>query len=126
MDIFRVLKMTNPAIDTGIKQYLQEKPAGDLDLVSIVREKMINFELKPLVEANFDTNHFIIEANGKHSTAQRYLLNRYWSIQLMTSNKPSTEERYCLIPNGTVEDWLKLWTTKVLPFIVENNLPSKV
>lgn len=113
-------------MDNGIKQYLQPKPDGDLDLITVVRAKMLDAGLKKLVESNFDTNHFIIEASGKHSTAQRYLLNRFWSLQLMSSPKVSTEERYCLIPNGSVDDWLRLWTDKVLPFIISNNLPIKL
>jgi hypothetical protein len=113
-------------LQAGIQEYQQPKPEGDPDLVNLVRAKLIEAGLLHAVQNNFDTNRFIIEANGKNSSAQRFLLNRFWNMQLMYSSKPSTEERYCLIPNGTVQDWLRLFEQKVLPFIIENGLPVKI
>lgn len=118
--------MTDKKIDPAVAQYLQQKPEDDIDLIKEVRDVMLASGLHNLVTANFDTNRFILEAQGKNSSAQRFLLNRFWTFQLMSSVKPSTEERYCLIPNGTVEDWLRLFKTKVLPFVIENNLPVKI
>jgi hypothetical protein len=118
--------MTNKKLDEGIAQYVQPKPEGDIDLIKEVRDSMLAAGLHNAVYAGFDTNRFIIEAQGKNSAAQRFLLNRFWTLQLMSSVRPSTEERYCLIPNGTVQDWLRLFKAKVLPFVIENNLPVKI
>lgn len=116
----------NDQLQQGIQKYHQPKPDGDIDMIAIVREKLINSGLRKAVEENFDTNRFIVEAVGKNSAAQRFLLNRFWGMQLMNAAKPSSEERYCLIPNGAVEDWLRLFEVKVLPYIIENGLPVKI
>lgn len=108
----------------GVEQYYQAKQEGDIDLVQIVRQSLVNSGLMQNVLAHYDTNRFILEANGKPSTVQRFLLNRYWTQQLMASPSPSIEERYCLIPNGTIEDWIKLFNAKVVPFLVSNGLPN--
>ncbi len=113
-------------IAAGVEQYQQAKPEGDIDLVAMVRNKLLGFGLHEAVQNSFDTNRFIIEAQNKPSAIQRHLLNRYWALQLMSSTKPTTEERYCLIPNGTVEQWLDLFEKKVLPFVVENKLPVSI
>lgn len=118
--------MTDNKLQQGIEQYHQPKDAADVDLIQAVRDHLNNSGLNNRVTAFYDSNRFIIEARDKNSNAQRFLLNRYWSLQLMTSPKPSTEERFCLIPNGTTEDWLKLFKNKVLPFVIENNLPVKI
>ncbi len=44
----------------------------------------------------------------------------------MSVNTYSEEERYCLIPNGSSEDWLKLFQSKILPFLMANNLPNAI
>lgn len=118
--------MSDIKIQQGIDQYHQPRAEGEIDLVASVREMLINAGLAQRVSAFFDTNRFIVEAQNKNSSAQRFLLNKYWSIQLMASTTPSTEERFCLIPNGTTGDWLRLFNNKILPFIVSNELPVKI
>lgn len=115
---------TSAAIQAGIRQYNIPKPLNDIDLIAEVRDSLIRCGLTKNVEAHFDTNRFIKEAHEKESSVQRYLLNRYWQTQLLASPAQSIEERYCLIPNGTVTDWLHLFRSKVMPFLVANNLPN--
>lgn len=119
-------KTFETAIDAGVQQYHQAKPEGDMDLVGEVRKRLLDCGLHAAVETSFNTNRFVIEATDKPSSVQRHLMNRYWALQLMSSTKPTTEERYCLIPNGTVEQWLDLFSKKVLPFVVENKLPVTI
>jgi len=109
----------------NVDAYNAAKPEDDIDLVEEVRNILIKAGLGNRLEA-FDNNHFIQEAKGKYSVVQRYLLNRFWGQQLMLTNLPTAEERYCLIPNGEVSDWLKLFENKVLPFILENDLPIAI
>lgn len=106
-----------------VQNYTQPKPADDIDLVAEVRSCLVSAGLTPLLADAYDSNRFVIEAKDKEATVQRYLLNRYWGQQLMSSNKPTTEERYALIPNGEVTSWLELFKAKILPFAIENNLP---
>jgi hypothetical protein len=108
----------------GVAQYYQPKPEGDIDLVSEVRRVLVEAGLNQLVEANYDNNRFIVDAANKPSSVQRFLLNRFWNYQLVSCEAVSIDERYCLIPNGTVQDWLKLFTEKVLPFAIANQLPK--
>ncbi len=105
-------------------QYHQPKDANDIDLVATVRTILVEAGLLQYVIAGYDPNRFINEAKNKPSEVQRFLLNRYWSFQLMQSEKSSIEERSYLIPNGEITDWIRLFETKVLPFILENNLPT--
>jgi len=108
---------------TGIDAYNQVKPDGDIDLIAEVRDILTRAGIiEPLSNA-YDNDRFIIEAVGKVSTIQRYLLNRYWTKQLIASGKPTSEERYTLIPNGEISDWLKLFESKIIPFALDNNLP---
>lgn len=109
-------------MDPGIINFNQPKVEGDIDLVKEVRDCMIASGLQAKLPL-FDGNRFIIDAQGKNSDVQRYFLNRYWAFQLMSSNKPAVDERYCLIPNGDVRDWLALFKSKIMPFVLENNLP---
>jgi hypothetical protein len=121
--------MQHPAqqrLQDGVQEYYQPKPDGDIDLVLEVRSRMLSCGLHANVQVGFDNNRFIIEATGKPSQVQRHLLNRYFSQQLASSSKPSIEERYCLIPNGEIKDWLTLFEQKVLPFLMENNLPMAI
>lgn len=119
-------QQTQQGMKQGIEQYHQPKPEGDIDLIAEVRQHLVNSGLAQRATEAFDNNHFIAEAANKPSTVQRFLLNRYWGMQLMQAGKPSIEERYCLIPNGEVSDWLKLFKEKILPFVIENNLPVSI
>ena len=106
------------------EEYIKPREETDLDLVTIVRTMLIDSGLMQQVLAAYDTDRFILEARNRPSEAQRFLLNRYWSYQLMKSDKSSIEERTYLIPNGEVSDWLRMFQAKILPFIIENNLPT--
>lgn len=106
--------------------YYTEKPADDIDLVEQVRAMLNSVGLQSLVVMNYDRHPLIISSIGKISSVQRFNLNRYWSLQLMAVDKYSEEERYCLIPNGSNEDWLNLFNIKILPFILENKLPRAI
>lgn len=114
--------MASQTIINGIDMYNQPKPPGDIDLIAEVRNCMLSAGLGQRIAA-FDNNRFIKEAINKDSSVQRYLLNRYWTNQLLHSPRVSIEQRYCLIPDGKVEDWLELFKNSILPFIVSNDLP---
>lgn len=114
--------MSNSHMLKGIEAYNQQKPDNDIDLINEVRACMLSAGLGQRITA-FDQDRFILEASGKESSVQRYLLNRYWTNQLLHAQRVSIEERYCLIPDGCVQDWLDLFKARVLPFIISNDLP---
>ena len=106
--------------------YFAEKAEGDIDLVAEVRNILTSAGLGNHASQFYDNHPLIINSQGKISNVQRFNLNRYWSIQMMSVNTYSEEERYCLIPNGSNEDWLKLFQSKILPFLMANNLPNAI
>lgn len=118
--------MSDNKLQQGIDHYHQPRAEGEVDLIATVRQLLIEAGLAQRVSAFFDTNRFIVEAINKNSSAQRFLLNKYWSLQLMASTTPSIEERFCLIPNGTTGDWLRLFSSRLMPFIIANELPVKI
>lgn len=113
----------NSQIQATAAEYHQPRDPNDIDLISVVRNILVQNGLAGNLPA-FDNNRFVLEGRDKPSKVQRYLLNRFWSHQLMTSQSISIEERYSLIPDGTHERWLELFKEKIVPFLIVNNLPK--
>ena len=96
---------TSPALSTPRATpttYNEPQLATDLNLVISVRNLLINAGLAGNVINFFDTHRKIKEAMTKRPEVQRYLLNRYWTLQLMSVSTNSVNERFCLVPNGPV------------------------
>lgn len=101
----------------------QKRSEQDLNLVNDVRELLVTSGLLPEVVKNFDTSKYIQDASEMHPEGQRFLLNRYWNLQLLAIEPTTIEERFCLITNGEYQDWLRLFKDKILPCAVSNRLP---
>lgn len=97
-----------------------------LCLVREVRNSLFESGLGKEVEKFYDTDNYVKMAIGRPPEAQRTLLNRFWNLQLIAVNKNSIEERYCLIPTGDVNDWLRLFRGKIIPFLIEHRLPNSL
>lgn len=110
--------------DSANEAYRAQRQASDFDLVAEVRALLIGAGAQDRVIQFYDTNHTIIEAASKVPDVQRQLLNRYLYLQIVQCSARSTEERQSLIPNGSIDDWLRLFKATVLPFMVRNNLPT--
>lgn len=99
---------------------------NDIDLVNEVRKLLIGSGISQAkLDITFEVNRFIIDAKDKNSAVQKFALNRYWSQQLSFVPN-SIETRFMLIMNGTVQEWLDLFTKGVLPVIIEHNLPNPI
>lgn len=109
--------------NTNIEQYHAERQPTDIDLVAEVRQSLISAGLSHEVIQAYDNNHYILDASNRTPEVQRHLLNRFWNLQLLSCPSVSIDERYCLIPNGSVVDWLRLFRERVLPFAIANRLP---
>jgi hypothetical protein len=116
--------MTNNPLQKGIEKYHEQRDDNDIDLIAEVRAMLVSCGLLVRVIEAYDSNRFIIDGTDKAPDVQRFLLNRYWSHQLMCSSKPSIEERSFLIPDGEYKDWLLFFKEKILPFVIENSLPT--
>lgn len=112
--------------DSANEAYRAQRKADDFNLVTEVRSLLINAGAAERVMQHYDTNHTIIEASSKTPDVQRQLLNRYLYLQIVQCSARSTEERQSLIPNGSIDDWLRLFKASVLPFMVANNLPTAI
>jgi hypothetical protein len=120
------MNQASQQLANGIEQYFIPRVENEIDLVSEVRQILVNAGLANILNETFDNHHFVKEAINKPSHVQRYFMNRYWSLQLMTVPSKSIEQRYCLIPNGEIKDWLRLFNQAIVPFLIGNNLPVKI
>lgn len=108
----------------GIDSFNAPRQEGDMDLIAIVRQVLIDaLSQKGRQLTGFDSNYLIAQALKAQPHIQRWQLNRYWTIQLACAPSSTLHIRQFLINDGTEEDWLRLFTQKVLPFVVDNNLP---
>jgi hypothetical protein len=113
-------------LNSGVEHYMSPRQEGEIDLVKEVRALLVDSGLAANLEKAFDNHHQIIEARDKPSQVQRYLMNRYWTTQLMIHANKTAEHRFFLIPNGSVQQWLELFKNTIIPFLVEHNLPVEI
>ncbi len=111
------------ATQAGMNIYNRDRVDNEIDLVELVRSMLINAGKTLQIIDAFDNHHFILSAKGKNSDVQRHYLNRYWHLQLVSVTANSTQERFCLVPNGSISDWIRLFEAKIMPFITEHDLP---
>lgn len=119
----KALKSLGELLNNTADHYNQPRIEGEIDLVEIVRERMVEKGLGSLLPAAFDSNRFIIEAQGKTSSAQQYNLNRWLTLQLMASTHDTALQRYALIYEINAVEWLKVFDNVILPALVDFDLP---
>lgn len=110
----------------SVEIFLKERAPEDLDLVESVRDLLVSSGLLPEVIKNFDSSKYIQQAEHLQPEGQRFLLNRYWNLQLLIVDQSTIEERFCLITNGEHTDWLRLFKDKILPCAIANRLPTSI
>ncbi len=104
------------------REYGAERTATDFDLVNYVYERLISVGLVKNAEF-FINNMGLNDAINKKPEVQRYILNKFFFTQLVTTSEPSFEERFCLVPDGSVQEWVDLFDKKILNFLIRNDLP---
>ena len=95
-------------------------------LTTEVREQLSLCGANLRAQEYFDTNELIISTKGMDPDSQRMYQNRYWNLQLLGLEENTIDVRFCLITNGTTDDWFRLFKQMVIPCIVRNNLPRKI
>lgn len=116
-----------PAAATkNMEVFTAERLDTDICLVSSVREMLVASGLLPNVIVYFDTNNYIQEAYKMRPEGQRFLLNRFWNLQLLVIDVNTVDERFCLISNGECIDWLRLFKQKILPCAILHRLPTQL
>ena len=106
--------------------YQSDRKEGEMDLVSIVREKMVEVGLADKLPECYDNNRFIQEAKNRPAHAQQYNLNRFFCTQFMAAEEAASLERYALIYEIQPDQWLKIFDKTILPAVVNYNLPVKL
>lgn len=101
-----------------------ERIVGDIDLIQCVRDILIRHGLKKKVEELFDTDVNIIYAANLGPKAQRDVLIAFWNLQFMNCGNSGFEERACLGLPFNDTDWIRVFVEKLLPFIIDNDLPK--
>lgn len=107
-------------------QYDEVRHPDDLDLVAWVRNELFAAGLGQEVIQGFDTSPTIQTASMKRPEVQRYMLNKFLNLQLMMYASESINERFCLVPNGQLTEWMTLFKNSVLPFLVAKRLPMMI
>jgi len=113
-------------MSTAFDLYNQPLTENEIDLYTEVRNLLVNAGMTQQAATVYDANNHIAASVGKNEKVQRYHQNQFWNIQLLSAEKPSMEQRFCLIPNGNTTDWLRLFKAVVLPFCVANGLPKAI
>lgn len=59
-------------------------------------------------------------------TVQRFLVNRAWRVMLAKVTEEDTMDiRFCLVDDGKISDWARLFENNLLPCIMKYNLPRQ-
>lgn len=106
--------------------YQSERKEDEIDLVAVVREKMVEAGLGEKLPECYDSNRFIQEAKDRPAHAQQYNLNRFFCTQFMAAKEEASIERYALIYEIKPNEWLEIFDKTILPAVVNYNLPVKL
>jgi hypothetical protein len=96
----------------------------EIDLIKEVGDRLTKAGLAKEVLSSYYTNPMIMEAQSFPTEGQRFILNRFFNLQLLGCAAVSVDERFCLIPNGEFKDWLRLFDQRIVPFCIEHRLPK--
>lgn len=114
------------ALNVVVDQYNKPTSPIDIDMVKSVESLLVREGLgTDLVDAYYG-NRFISEAVGKNSATQRFLLNKFWNLQIGLVDGGGVNERYNLLRDGSINDWMVAFETNVLPFIKKHHLPKVI
>lgn len=103
---------------------------GEIVLIDEVFNALCETGLNNEAQNVFLIDHYIHDGKGMCFEAQRFLLNRFWHLQLQqlqnTAGVKTIDERFCLIESGDPALWLKFFKDKILPMCIEYRLPKQI
>jgi hypothetical protein len=104
--------------------YKKREP-DQIDLIQECHKVLFKHGLGKQSESVFLTDPDIVQALEIHAEGQRYFVNRFWLLQLMSLVDVNTmNERWCLVPNGEIKDWLRLFEDTIVPTLITHQLPK--
>ncbi len=98
------------------EEFNSERSPTEVDLLAIVSKDLKDSGLF-IIDSHL---HDYCESQGvinKKPNVQRFYMNKYFTLVLMIYPENTMDQRYCLISDGTIEDWLDLFRRKILPFL---------
>jgi hypothetical protein len=95
--------------------------------VNLVRDVTTMLQLAGHPEPEAWTEHLDRNAfDCSDLKQQRFLINRCWrSLLGKVTTENTMDVRYCLIDDGTVLDWTRIFKESVIPCLVRLQLPLK-
>jgi hypothetical protein len=103
----------------------KKRESGEIDLIQECIKILFKHGLGKKGQEVFLTDPEIVQALDLHAEGQRYFVNRFWLLQLMSLVDVNTmSQRWCLVPNGDIKDWLRLFEDSIVPTLVAHQLPK--
>ena len=120
-----MMTLEQPKQATSLDLFTKPRGENEINLIGEVRSLLMQSGLSANVPA-FDSNRYIKDGVDLGPQAQRFLLNRFWTLQLMQLPVNTQDARFCLIDTGSYKDWLRLFCDRVLPLVQEHQLPRGI
>lgn len=106
-----------------VHKAFKDRQDNEINLVEENKALLLSAGLHAEVAEHFDTHPFVKEARSMPMQGQRFLLNRFWNLQLLSLNLPTMQERICLVDQGTGSEWLRLFKEGILHTAISQRLP---
>jgi hypothetical protein len=110
-------------METPMNHYKTPRREDELDLIQVVRDRMVRAGMGDRLAFAFDQNRFIAEARNKTTHVQQFLLNRYLVMQFMLAEGDTSTQRYALIYEVSADEWLGIFDSVILPAMMTFDLP---
>jgi len=97
-------------------EFNSERSPNEIDLLAVVSKDLKEsglFIIESHLQDYCETQGIV----NKRANVQRFCMNKYFILVLMIYPENTMDQRYCLISDGTVENWLDLFRRKILPFL---------
>ena len=99
-------------------EFLDERSLHEANLLAVVETLLSESGLhqtRMSLRGYFETHEIV----NKKPNVQRFFMNKFFQLLLLAIDANTIEQRFCLITDGTVDDWLSLFRKKILPFLRE-------
>lgn len=111
--------MNNPTISIlNVPRHPHEYDVTALFLTELMEQGIQSFEF--LERFSYFREAFYIPGQQEpNEYLQRFLMNRVLRLYLGSLDRPTIQERLCLVDDGSTQDWLDLMERIVIPSIVK-------
>ena len=100
--------------------FYEVRQPGDINLVTEIVK--IFEKIGHPNSMNWINDPMMKEAIDAHPKLQRFLINRFWRVQLGLCSESTTRERFSLVDTGTFNEYLSIFEAAVAPSIIKYKL----